>query len=247
MARSYRFFVNDVGLSSVAADGTFWLTEKDEEDAFYQLKTVLRAKIDDSVVLLNGDGNEYSFKIINLDKKGIELRFLDKSANLNELDFDLELLLCVPNKPDKLELILQKSVEIGVKTIKLVNGEFSQMKHNLRLDRIEKILKEAAEQSERAEVPKIEVLSGNLVNFLKGCDRSMLENSYVALERIDGKVQVKYDSNVTVLVGPEGGFSEAEKSLFAELKLKTFSLGKRVLRMETAAIVALGLASMKSL
>ncbi|HMR01462.1 MAG TPA: RsmE family RNA methyltransferase, partial [Candidatus Gracilibacteria bacterium] len=165
--------------------------------------------------------------------------------NENELDFEMELVVCLPNKPDKLSLILQKAVELGATRLVLVNGDFSQMKHGLREDRLVKIVKEAAEQSERATVPEV-VVGGDLRDFVGDAPGGLL----VAMERAENKTlpevlkSVEAVSPISILIGPEGGFSDEEKTLIEELGLTCFSLGKRVLRMETAAIVSLGMTAL---
>ena len=271
MARSYRFFVTDV--KKFETDVT--LSGSVEPDVVEQLGKVLRAKVGDQVVLLpvaaadsggadgvadaassdlaadSGRSNdaqkrfEYVYEVASAHKKGVELKFVKKVENRNELDFGLELVLCFPNKPDKLSLILQKAVELGATRLTLVKGDFSQMKHGLREERLAKIVKEAAEQAERATVPEV-VVGGALREFLGEAADGLL----VAMERAENqslpeilKSRENYE-NISILVGPEGGFSDEEKALVQELNLRCFSLGRRVLRMETASIVSLGMAAM---
>lgn len=204
---------------------------------------------------------EYVFDVVNASKSGIDLLLKSTLINDNELSFDLNLWLCLPNKPEKLEFILQKAVEIGVSRIVLFESDFSQMKHQLRMDRLEKIMVEAAEQSERAMVPSIE-LKGNLTKFLTSPaeQTTTLRHVWVALERApkatkeQSPAATSVSANpflaaekgraISVLIGPEGGFSENEKKLFHELQFSIFSLGKRILRMETAAVLSLGLAAL---
>ncbi|MEZ4086900.1 MAG: RsmE family RNA methyltransferase [Candidatus Gracilibacteria bacterium] len=253
MARSYRFFVTDV--KDFEVDVT--LSGNVEPDVVEQLGKVLRAKVGDEVVLLpvggvDGGGVEgraarfeYVYEIASAHKKGVELTYVKKVENQNELNFGLELVVCLPNKPDKLSLILQKAVELGATRLVLVNGDFSQMKHGLREDRLVKIVKEAAEQAERATVPEV-VIGGDLRDFVGDAPGGLL----VAMERADNKslpeVLKSVDAHVpiSILIGPEGGFSDEEKALIEELGLTCFSLGKRVLRMETAAIVSLGMTAL---
>jgi 16S rRNA (uracil1498-N3)-methyltransferase len=186
------------------------------------------------------------------DKKEIMLRFIKRTENVNEPRTGLTLMLCLPNKPDKLEFILQKAVELGVSRIILLEGDFSQMKHNLRSDRLEKIMTEASEQSERALVPQL-IIAGKLKNYLKGLTHQELKNICVAMERdILGQERetalslfrrLSSASEISILIGPEGGFSDEEKNLITDAGLKCFSLGKRILRMETAVILSLGFAA----
>lgn len=262
MARLYRFFTRHLLAESLPQqqERPFHLTEGLEPEIVYQLTKVLRASPGDKITLLpvsqNAPFYEFEYIVETAQKKDVVLRFSAKRTNENELPFGLGLILCVPNKPDKLELILQKAVELGVNRITLVEGDFSQMRHNLRADRLEKIIIEAAEQSERAIVPEL-VIAGKLGKYLESLSAERRENIFVAMERMDGdkgeglaelknKKSALADSVLQILVGPEGGFSEAEKNLIGSLGLHCFSLGKRILRMETAAILSLGLASIGS-
>lgn len=295
--RSYRFFLRHTESPAVFSKGTSTspciIFEKDEPEIFFQLLTVLRARAQDEIVLLQNQmreyghhnvshqspvefGLEYHFQIEQINKKSMSVLFTGTTNNTNELKIPLELIICLPNKPDKLELILQKSVELGVSSIVLVEGDFSQMKHTLRPDRLEKIMIEAAEQSERAMVPSLQV-GKKLIDFLgknkliQGATPSELAkahqkaNIWVAMERLDvpnlanltenylkknlvKNVGEKFkheniSSKISLVIGPEGGFSEAEKSFIAKDGLTCFSLGQRILRMETAAIVSLGIVS----
>jgi 16S rRNA (uracil1498-N3)-methyltransferase len=257
MARVYRFFTRHMAESALSdkSGQPFRMTENLEPEIFFQLMKVLRVRSGDEVVLIPALQNppyfEYKYAVESAEKKEIIMRFVDKRENGNEPGAAISLLLCLPNKPDKLELILQKAVELGAGEIILVEGDFSQMKHNLRTDRLEKILTEAAEQSERAVIPKL-VTEGKLKNYLKGLMHQELKNIYVAMERdLPGCkresattvfAQKSAGAKISVLIGPEGGFSDDEKKQITEAGLKCFSLGKRILRMETAAILSLGLA-----
>lgn len=254
MARTYRFFCRNEGMTHLLEQSQQVLafTEDIESEIFFQLTKVLRVQIGDTVVLLpassDGPNMEYVFEVADISKKMISLKLNRTVENTNELPFQLSLVVCLPNKPEKLEFIIQKAVEIGVTHITFVEGDFSQMKHQLRLDRLQKILVEAAEQSERGKVPELTV-AGKLHLYLQNLSAPEKKQLYVAMERLgDGgnaslsKVLLTHKpaEQIQILVGPEGGFSDAEKKLITELGLTCFSLGKRVLRMETAVVLSLG-------
>jgi 16S rRNA (uracil1498-N3)-methyltransferase len=246
MARIYRFFLEngtDLGKDCSILPGK-------NDEVLDQLIKVLRVRAGDMIVLLDadaGDGDEYSYEVISAHKKEVALKFLAIKKNENELSFDLNLILCLPNKPEKLSFILQKAVELGVCKVFVVEGENSQMKHALKQDRLHRIIREAAEQSERAVIPEV-IIGGRLLDFLKS---GKAKNVYAAVERLTEENVVsdlkRYMDEVSILVGPEGGFSEVEKDFFKANGIKEFSLGKRILRMETAVILALGLVTFKVL
>ena len=176
------------------------------------------------------------------------MEFSEKKLNNNDLDYEVELIYCLPNKPEKLEFTLQKGTELGVSKFVLLQSDFSQYKHNLKVERLEKIVIEASEQSERIHMPIIEQ-GGTLIKFLK--DNANDKCIVVAMERDDVNIKTKEMfsaliekyKRISIVVGPEGGFSTAEKDLVKELNIATISLGKRILRNETAAIVCAALAS----
>lgn len=255
MAREYRFFTSDIGVAELGGADLEFSAVK-EPEIFNQLVKVLRVKPDDVIVLLCGSNvfgeanyDEFVYVVTSAHKKGVGMRFLESRVNDNELGREIELILCLPNKPEKLSFIIQKAVELGVNSITLVNGDYSSMKHGLREDRLMKIMKEAAEQSERGFVPLLKV-GGGLANLLEGRVKDG-RKPLVALEKmtkpkyLDDVLKDNLKSDISILVGPEGGFSEEEKNLFIKKKLPCFSLGKRVLRMETAVILALGIVGLK--
>lgn len=257
MARHYRFFLRNQDNSSLLKNKEgFRLSESSEPEIVFQLVKVLRVKPGDMVTLVPEGQREtfydYDFEVTAASKNGLDLVQKRVRENKNELGFPLELLLCLPNKPDKLEFILQKAVEIGANMIELFESDFSQMKHQLRPDRLEKIIIEAAEQSERAVVPKL-AMKGVLTKALTSAGPEELKRMWVAMERLTQDksehkgnpfIDAKKQDGISILVGPEGGFSEQEKELMSRLSLQKFSLGKRVLRMETAAVISLGLAAL---
>jgi 16S rRNA (uracil1498-N3)-methyltransferase len=280
MAREHRFFTQDLtDLSAFQKQMTF--SDSLESSIFFQLTKVLRVKPGDSVCLLapvfeGSENTEFLYSVTDTNKKAVVLSLTTKRVNRNELSYELDLLLCLPNSPDKLSFIVQKSVELGVKNIFLVESDYSRMNQKLREDRLSRIVSEAAEQSERAVLPRI-VLEHNLTKFLETqAQLPQKKQIYAAVERLDDFIaengsesnqllsngensdlvktkktsfgffeKADVSNGVMVLVGPEGGFSEAEKALISQ-QCKGFSLGKRILRMETAAIVALGIFALKN-
>jgi 16S rRNA (uracil1498-N3)-methyltransferase len=154
----------------------------------------------------------------------------------------MTLAFALPNKPAKLEMVLQHATELGVSEFALIRTDNSNYNHEIRTDRLEKILLEAVEQCERSKVPVISQFK-SLDEYLNGLDRVCL----AALERQNGQgnlLDIPVESDCAVLIGPEGGFSQREFELIAESKAKPFSLGSTILRNETAAILACGIVSL---
>jgi 16S rRNA (uracil1498-N3)-methyltransferase len=247
--RLYRFFLKNSNYSLPATIGEgFTLHKNEEEELFHQLQSVLRVGAGDQLLFQtpqyqNTSNQEYLFKIINFSKKTLELILIEIRTNHNFLKNQLSLALCLPNKPAKLEFILQKAVELGVYQINLINSDFSNYPHQLKLDRLEKILLEASEQSERSYIPRL-----TLFDSLSALLNSPPKNLLVALERSSQSqnfLEYQIQSEQTLLIGPEGGFSEPEKELLLS-NSQSFLLGNHILRMETAALAALAILYLKS-
>ncbi len=262
--RVYRFFLRNKTSPAFIGEPQeiFHFKKEDEPEIFFQLQKVLRAKKDDRLIIAAQQASapffDYHFIVQSAHEKEFVLSFELKKENDNELSFNLELILSLPNKPDKLAFILQKATELGVHKISLVHADFSDFKHPLKLERFNKIVLEAGEQSERGRVPEV-FLGGKLKDFLGqyhakekavltvGMEHLSVKKSAVADNKQDNFFNtIDKKNGLSILIGPEGGFSPAEKRQITDLHLPCFSLGKRVLRMETAAILSLGLAGLSS-
>lgn len=165
-----------------------------------------------------------------------------------ELDFDL-ILFCPLLKRTNFELVLQKSVELGVREIypyisdrvikRVDKDEFAK-----KSSRYMKIIEGAVEQSNRICVPKLHDLSDLDELVSVEADRKFIAYENEALK---GKtlpdMRISKGERIVCLIGPEGGFSSAEVDLFSENGFLVTSLGKRILRAETAAIYMLSILS----
>ena len=154
-------------------------------------------------------------------------------------------LLYALTKGDKIDLVLQKATELGVKNIALIQSERTVVKYDnkdidKKIQRFQKIMKEASEQSHRLVVP-------NLIGIysLKQLPKEAFSDlNYIAYEKEAGDTKAAFadvdkNKSVSILVGPEGGFSEEEVNNLVKQGFIRTSLGKRILRAETAAIYAL--------
>ena len=169
---------------------------------------------------------------------------------IHEIENDVELkeevtLLFALTKGDKIDLVLQKATELGVKKVALISTERTVVNYDnkdidKKLARFSKIMKEASEQSHRVIVPE---LLG--VFDLKNLPKEVYsELNYVAYEKDANDISGAFSNlekgkSISVLIGPEGGFSEQEINRLTTLGFIRTSLGKRILRAETAAIYAL--------
>jgi len=202
----------------------------------HYLVNVMRAKRGGNVNFFNKNG-EWLSEIVFLEKDRVEVKFLSKiKENTNTLN--IELAICLVKK-NAMEIILQKATELGIRKIIPIISERTEVKE-INFERANKIVIEATEQSNQLEPPQIsEIL--NLKDFLN-INRNKIFfadiNSDYSLEKKD----FKEGETATVLVGPEGDFSPAERELILNGSTSVpFSLSKNILRTDTAVISAISL------
>ena len=202
----------------------------------HYLVNVMRAKRGANVNFFNKNG-EWLSEIVFLEKDRVEVKFLSKIKE-NTNAYNIELAICLVKK-NAMEIILQKATELGIKKIIPIISERTEVKE-INFERANKIVIEATEQSNQLEPPQIsEIL--NLKDFLN-INRNKIFfadiNSDYSLEKKD----FKEGETATVLVGPEGDFSPAERELILNGSTTVpFSLSKNILRTDTAVISAISL------
>ena len=203
----------------------------------HYLVNVMRVKRGANVNFFNKNG-EWLSEIVFLEKDRVEVKFLSKiKENTNTLN--IELAICLVKK-NAMEIILQKATELGIKKIIPIISERTEVKE-INFERATKIVIEATEQSNQLEPPEIsEILK--LKDFLNINTNKKIFfadiNSDYSLEKKD----FKEGETVTVLVGPEGDFSPAERELILNGSTTVaFSLSKNILRTDTAVISAISL------
>ena len=211
-----------------------------DAEIFNQMKNVLRLEAGETIILGDGKLNEGEAKIISFGKGSVEVEIMEVGKNTNEPSTDV-ILYCSILKKENFEWVVQKATELGIKEIVPVISKRT-VKLNLRADRLEKIIREAAEQSGRGIVPKIH----EPINF-EDAVRDISKDGGNLFFDISGVVISILKPNtynlkpVSVWVGPEGGWDDTEIELARANKFTVVSLGKLTLRAETAAIVASGL------
>ena len=217
-----------------------------EDEEFHHLVNVMRTKIGESVCLFNGDGNFYFGEVKTIAKKHAEILVKECVKSENEPTIKLTIYQALA-KGDKMSLVMQKITEVGASNLALFESEFCDVKSNThRQDRLDSISISAAKQCGRATIVDTKGIYKftEIANHIKTFDAF-----YVAYEAEDGKTLAKdlienkgELKNVAIMIGAEGGFSEQEINLLKTNGAKIVSLGKRILRTETASIVCAGLA-----
>ncbi len=236
MDQTYKIKIRLFCKSHLEIDGVITLNIQDT----HYLKSVMRCKVNNIIYLFNNLDGEYESRIISLEKKHFVLKIIKKSKR-SERKFDLHLIF-TPIKRDKTEYIIQKATELGVSEIFPIITDRTIVR-KLNYDRLYLIAKEASELSERISIPKINSLKvlKDVINDWD-CNRIILYADETMKERINIELTMKKlkSTKGAILIGPEGGFSQSEISF---LKSKKFvlpiSLGERILRADTAAIVGL--------
>lgn len=235
-----RYFVNDSQISGnrITIFG----------DDYQHLKKVLRAVKGDTITVCC-DGFDYTSKIDEISNDCIFADIISKDENLTEPDLKVTLFQGLP-KADKMDLIVQKCIEIGVNEIVPVITERCISKINTdkdaqnKVSRWQKIGLEAAKQSNRGVVPQIcaPMKFNEAVNLASKFDLSVIpyeKESSNGLKAIVSRCSAV--KTASIFIGPEGGFSEQEIQLAESNGINKLTLGPRILRTETAGIVALSL------
>ena len=199
---------------------------------------VMRLKRGSNLNFFNKNG-EWLSEIIFLDKDRVEVKFLNKIKEPTNLS-NIELVICLVKK-GPIETILQKATELGVSKIIPIVSERTEVKE-LNLERANKIVIEATEQSNQLMPPKISDVM-NLKDFLKNLDSSskLLFADVNSKDSLTAEV-LKEAKSLSVLIGPEGDFSPSERELIlGNPSVVSFTISRNILRSDTAVISAISL------
>ena len=210
-----------------------------KKEQTHYLRDVMRCKVGARILLFDGISGEYLSEITNIDRKNTTVRVLQKKRQL-EIPGDVWIVFC-PLKKKRTDFLVEKCTELGVRKFLPIVSQNTQAKR-ISIIRLEKQVVEAVEQCGGNFVPKVESLNtfeGVVNNFPDNrkiifCDETLeYENIQNVLKPLDlGKVGI--------FIGPEGGFSLNERRMVEKnSEVIRVSLGKRILRAETAAVSAL--------
>jgi len=209
------------------------------------ITNVLRLKKEDEIQICDEDTtNNYIAEILEYDKEKVICKILEKIDSKVESNVNITVYQGLP-KADKMELIIQKTTEIGVKTIIPVSMERCIVKlipkdEEKKIDRWQKIAEVAAKQSKRDIIPKIEKVQRleKVCADINGYDLFIV--AYEDEERLTLKEVLRENNkakNIAVLIGPEGGIDSKEIDKLKQNGAIVVTLGNRILRTETAPIV----------
>lgn len=210
---------------------------------------VLRLKPGDKVSINNCCAQEFLGIIKSMDKKQVQVEILEKLNLDNESGINIYLFQGFP-KSSKMDLILQKATELGVKEIIPVFTERVVVKNKQgelkKSDRWNRIVKEACKQCKRSIIPKVHKPAdfNSILELLKNMDIVVVpyENEHDnGIKHIVQNMDRSKTKSIAVVIGPEGGFAGHEIDALKEIGADTVTLGPRILRTETAGFVCVSI------
>ena len=232
----YNFFVNETERQG----NCFIITESD----FNHISNVLRMKNGDEILVsCNGLASLCKIEIFS---DYVKAEIIEEDYHNTNLPVKIHLFQGLP-KSDKMELIIQKAVELGVEEITPVEMnrcvvKIEEKKKKSKKERWQLIAESAAKQSKRVVIPKVNDIISYKQFLEKSEELSVLLVPYENKEGMkatkEALKEIKSGDTVGIIIGPEGGFDEKEIDLVTGKNGKTISLGSRILRTETAAIAS---------
>ncbi|NLL93144.1 MAG: 16S rRNA (uracil(1498)-N(3))-methyltransferase [Clostridiales bacterium] len=217
------------------------------------IKNVLRMKEKEDILISDGNGCDYTCVIYKIQEDEIIAKICDVSHDATELPGKLYLFQGLP-KNDKMELIIQKAVELGAAGIIPVSTsrcvvKLDEKKEATKLKRWQKIAESAAKQSKRGVIPQVH----NVLSFKEAVKMAGdLQVGMIPYENFKDMSstksvidKIRSNMSVGIFIGPEGGFCESEVEYAKENGIEPISLGNRILRTETAGLAILSILMFK--
>ena len=207
----------------------FFLSEEESRHCI----SVLRHKIGDKIHIVDGKGSKVLCEIILAHPKKTQMRFIE-NIETNQKPSNLHIAISPTKSNDRFEWFLEKACEIGVGKITPLICQRTE-RNKVNLERWNKIIHSACKQSQVLYFPLLEEAI-QFEKFIKNCSG----NTFIASIEAKNKISdFSKPENATIIIGPEGDFSEEEFRMIRELGLKEVFLSENVLRVETAGLVAL--------
>ena len=236
MSTPHRFFVDKINypeVTEVTLDG----------EEFIHAKTVLRVGEGSELTLLDNTANEYTAIVTKVTKNALSAHITGVNRGEREPNTPIYLLIGAL-KGDKTELVVQKACELGVSKIGVFKSKYCSAYMNAnKIERLKKVAKEAAKQCLRSVVPQVEYFEDFSLALASAQE---YENKLFFCEFADSSEASFKDicGSTALVVGSEGGFADEEYALAKEkFGFKGMSLGKRILRAETAAMSVCAIAA----
>lgn len=236
----HQFFVEDENI------GTEYITITGSD--VNHIKNVLRMKAGEKVRISNGTGSDFFCTIERIAENSVEAQIIETKIEDTELPNRIFLFQALP-KGERMEYVIQKAVELGVYEIIPVSMKYcvvklDEKKAKKKQERWQEIAKSAAKQAKRSRIPQVKQVMSyqEAVAYASQCDVQLVpyENERGMQATKEALEDIKTDESISVMIGPEGGFAEEEIALARE-KMQVLSLGKRILRTDTAAITVMSM------
>ena len=209
-----------------------------EEESYHCIK-VLRHIDGDEINLIDGAGNFYKAKITSAHKSHSGFEVIKKWKEEGSSNSKIHLAIAPTKNIERIEWLLEKAVEIGINEISFIECDHSELR-KINLERLNRISVSAMKQSMRASLPKLNEIIP-IKEFLN--QKSVIKNQKFICHLGENKTQLssvyQQGNNATILIGPEGDFSNAELKAAYDAEFKEVIIGNNRLRTETAALVAI--------
>ena len=220
---------------------------------FNHLRNVLRKNINDTINICNIDDNKnYICRIIKIEERSMLLNIEEELESNSESNIDLTIYQGIP-KAEKMELIIQKSTELGASRIiptimKRCVVKVEEKDKQKKLSRWQKIAEVAAKQSGRDKIMQLEEFTNleGICKYIENYDVVLLAYEKEKCNSIKKEIQIlkelhKEKLNIAIIIGPEGGLDIDEVVLLKNSGAKTITLGNRILRTETVSLTILSI------
>lgn len=233
------FFIN----STAYSDDVITISDKEN---YNHIAKSLRVRNNERLLLIDENQIQYETIVAEVSSREIYCKVQKKYKSERDLKFNM-FLLQSPLRSDAQNFVIEKATELGVRAIIPIltdNCALNKSVVEKKIDRWNRIMLEASKQCERASVPICEIpssidkllASNRFDKVIAFCERKATKT----LREYFNETPIKYDENVAIIIGPEGGFSEKEFEFFEKNAIPMLTLGDLILRAETAVTVALG-------
>ncbi|MDQ6995487.1 MAG: 16S rRNA (uracil(1498)-N(3))-methyltransferase [Mariprofundaceae bacterium] len=207
------------------------------ENITHYLRHVMRLHEGDFMTVFDGQGGEYQARIEQLSKQHASCYLTSFEDVCRELPIPIHIIQCA-NKSEKIETVLQKGTELGAASFHITNSQrsvlkLSGIKLNKRLERWQRIIIEAAEQSERTSIPKLHWHAhlSDIPSFEHGY--ALHPHQSTPWQKL--REHLCQAHSLAYAIGPEGGWSNDDLNVFADKGFQNMTFGSRIMRTETAA------------
>ena len=210
------------------------------------IRQVLRMKPGEIVRISSKGGQDYKCRVMELTEEFVQMDIIDSAVAGTELKSKIYLFQALP-KGDRMETVIQKAVELGVYEVipvamKYCVVKLDEKKAQAKIKRWQAIAESAAKQSKRSRIPTVHPVLGfeQAVSYAMQCDRRLVpyENEQGMKGTALALKKLQAGESVSIFIGPEGGFAEEEIAMVRD-SMQLLSLGRRILRTDTAAIATL--------